>query len=224
MDDPTVEAEAHTHALTTLNRVDRLLRVHRALYSCLRRLSPLHAVSVLDLGTGGGGFLGHLRQQYEASPNQPLLVGLDRSSFALNKAKRWQDSGIQWLCGDAMRIPLADESVDVVSCSLFLHHFSEAGAADVLREAVRVARRGVIVGDLSRSRLAWIVTWVGTRLLSRSRLFHVDGPRSVRAAYRAEELADIARRAGLVGADVVSQFPFRLLLTWRKEAQPSGMP
>lgn len=148
-----------------------------------------------------------------------LLVGLDRSSFALTRAKRWHGSGIRWICGDVTCIPLADESVDVVTCSLLLHHFDETGAATVLREAARVARRGMVVGDLSRSRLAWAATWAGTRLLSRSRIFHVDGPRSVRAAYRTEELAEVARRAGLTGAEVAQRFPFRLLLTWRKVRQ-----
>lgn len=233
MDDPAVEEGPHAHALAALNRVNQLLRFDQTLYAYVRRLSPWKSVSVLDLGAGGGGFLGYLRRQHVASPDHtphgfaapaldrpyaevPLLVGLDRSSYALNRAKRWNGSGIRWICGDATRIPLADESVDVVTCSLFLHHFDETGAANVLCEAARVARRGVVVGDLSRSRLAWAATWAGTRLLSRSRIFHVDGPRSVRAAFRVDELSEVARRAGLTGAEVSQRFPFRLLLTWRK--------
>ena len=239
MDDPAVEEEAHVRALAALNRVNRLLRANQALYGCLRRLSSSRSLSVLDLGAGGGGFLGYLydrllpdsiQQDQRSRPEGRgaansiigpsregiLLIGLDRSLSALCMARQWQSPGIRWVCGDATSIPLGDGSVDVVTCSLFLHHFDDAAAAGVLREAARVARCGVIAGDLSRSRLAWAATWVGTRLLSRSQLFHVDGPRSVRAAFSADELAAVAQEGGLIGAEVLRRFPFRLLLTWRK--------
>lgn len=241
MDNPDVDEAAHAHALTALNRTNQLLNFNRDMYQCLCRLGPLNSGSVLDLGAGGGGFLAYLHgllnlnaahqaqttprdedlvngqnSSIQAKQGAPRLFGLDRSNFALSSARRWNGSGIRWICGDATNIPLADASVDVVTCSLLLHHFDEPGAEAILREAARVARRGVVIGDLSRSSLAWAATWTATRMLSRSRIFHVDGPRSVRAAYRREELAELARRAGLAGAMVVQRFPFRLMLTWRR--------
>ena len=92
----------------------------------------------------------------------------------------------------------------------------------VLREAARVARLGIVIDDLSRSAAAFVVTWLGTRILSRSHVFHVDGPRSVRAAFRQEELAQLAGRAGLNGARVEKRFPFRLLVVWKKPETQSA--
>ena len=64
---------------------------------------------------------------------------------------------------DALRLPFADESVDIVLCSQLLHHFEDELAVALLRELDRVARHRVIVSDLRRSWLAasgiWLVSF-----------------------------------------------------------------
>ena len=221
MDDPGLDGQAHAHALGTLNRVNRMLRVHHRLYRCIGQLSGRGEVSILDLGTGGGGFLGYVSNRMQHQCAHPRLVGLDRSAQAISYARRWHSGAIRWLVADARNIPLADNSIDIVTCSLFLHHFNEVDAVQILREAARVARRGIVVDDLSRSRLALGLTWLGTRVLSRSHVFHVDGPRSVHAAFSQQELADLAHRAGLEGARLEKRFPFRLILIWKKPENQS---
>ncbi len=217
IDDPSLDPQAHAHALWSLNLVNRLLGVDRRLYAALATLGAADRLSVLDMGAGGGGFLGYVFRRRGGASTPPLLA-LDWSAFALAQAEMWYDGMIRPVVADARHIPLADSSIDVVTCSLFLHHFDEADIVDILREAARVARRGLIIGDLSRSRLAYVLTWMVTRLISRSRVFHVDGPRSVRASFRPDELAELAGQAGLAGAQVRRRFPFRLMLVWPKPA------
>ncbi len=222
MDDPALDGKAHAHALGALNRVNRMLRVHHRLHACIGQLSERGDASILDLGAGGGGFLGYLSDRMAPERGRPRLVGLDRSAPAMRCARGWHGGAIRWLVADARNIPLADNSIDVVTCSLFLHHFNEVDAGRILCEAARVARRGIVVDDLERSRLALGLTWLGTRVLSRSHVFHVDGPRSVHAAFRPQELADLARRAGLKGARLQKRFPFRLILIWKKPENQSA--
>ncbi|MDX9974685.1 MAG: methyltransferase domain-containing protein [FCB group bacterium] len=154
------------------------------------------------------------------------LIGMDRSRPAIADARghlaktaiEGADGELSFVAGDALRLPFADRSVDVAVCSLLLHHFDPGQAVGLLREAARVARHAVVIGDLNRSAVAWVLTWVVTRLMSRSRYFHVDGPRSVRAAYRPAEAGGLAEEAGLAGATVVPVFPFRWMMVWRREA------
>lgn len=217
MDDPALDAGEHGRALGALNRANRLLGVDAGLYACADEVAGGGAFSILDLGAGGGGFFRHAAAQNPWN-GTASLIALDRSTVALRHARRLLQAPLPCIAADARAIPLADNRVDVVTCSLLLHHFDEADAVEVLREAARVARRGVVVVDLSRSALAWGLTWMTTRLISRSRVFHVDGPKSVRAAFKAAELADLARRAGLQGAHVRARFPFRLVMIWKKGA------
>lgn len=218
MDQPDVDPAAHAHALRSLNFANRRLGVDRSLYRHVRSVGFPANGALLDLGAGGGGFLQYLYHRH--APDRPTLLALDISPFALHCAYDWLGGAVRAVTANALKIPLRDGSVDVVTCSLFLHHFDPPEAIAILREARRVARRGVVVGDLSRSRLAWILTWLTTHVVSRSPIFHVDGPRSVSAAWRPRELAEMAEEAGLRGAVVRRAFPFRLILTWRR-SEPS---
>ena len=79
---------------------------------------------------------------------------------------------------------------------------------------VRQAGAHLLVQDLVRSRWGYVLAWTGLRILSRSRVAHSDGPLSVRAGFRPEELLDLAREAGLDGAQVRRAWPERLVLSW----------
>ena len=212
MDDPAVDPRELRQALDQLNRTNRLLGFERRLFEEVRRVAGSFSPSILDLGAGGGGFLQYAHSRTPGRNGSPL-VALD---FSPNATAREKGDILVFLVGDARRVPLADESVDVVTCSLFLHHFDPPDVLRILREAARVARCGIVVSDLTRSWPAWLLTWATTRLISRSRLFHVDGPRSVRAAFTPAEFLEMAEQAGLNGARVRRSFPFRMTLSWRK--------
>ena len=73
---------------------------------------------VLDLGAGTGRVTCELKRRYRRA----LVIALDLAPGMLREARRHQ----QWwrrferVCGDALRLPLADASVDVVFSSLML--------------------------------------------------------------------------------------------------------
>lgn len=217
MDDPRTDPRELQAALRALTRTNRWTGSDRRLRTELGRFGRPSTLSVLDVGCGGGGFLASIDRS-PAGQSMRLRLGIDRSIEAVRTASQWHNDRAAFLVGDGRTVPLRDRSVDVAVCSLFLHHFDPDDVCTILREMKRVSRRGVVVCDLTRSRIAWMFTWVVTRLLSRSRLFHVDGPRSVRAAYTVEELRELARLAGLHDSRSSACFPFRTMLTWtRKE-------
>ena len=105
---------------------------------------------------------------------------------------------------------------DVAMCSLFLHHLTNDEAESFLRKMAAAACQLVLVNDLRRSMTGLALAYVGTRLLSRSPVVHIDGALSVRAAFTLAEVRELAERAGLRGAIVMRQWPYRYLLTWRR--------
>lgn len=129
-------------------------------------------------------------------------------------------SGIGLVCCDARQVPCPDRGIDIVTCSLALHHFSPEDAVALLRELGRITRRALIVTDLER---CW-PGYLGARLLAfflRNRMTRHDAPVSVLRAYTAAELRRLAASAGLAGARVQRRFPFRLVLTWERGASPA---
>ena len=72
--------------------------------------------------------------------------------------------------------------------------------------------------DLIRSHVDLLLTWIGTRLLSRSPIVQIDGPLSVGGAFQLDEVAQLAAAAGLVGAEISRFWPERFLLSWSRNA------
>jgi malonyl-CoA O-methyltransferase len=86
----------------------------------LARLEPFNFKPgvVLDLGAGTGRVTAELKRRYRRA----LVVALDLAPGMLHEARRHQQlfRRFERVCGDAMRLPLADASVDVVFSSLML--------------------------------------------------------------------------------------------------------
>lgn len=102
-------------------------------------------------------------------------------------------------------------------CNKALHHFSEEAAVKVLQEINRVAAVGYIVMDLRRSRVAWALISMLTRIFTRNKLTRYDGPLSVLRSYTVSELDALAERAGLCGRRVVKEPFWRMVVAGRKD-------
>jgi hypothetical protein len=77
------------------------------------------------------------------------------------------------------------------------------------------ASRMVLVQDLRRTIVGYVLAYGTLRVISRSHVAHTDGPRSVEGAFSLEEAAELASRAGLQGARVEPCWPQRFQLIWR---------
>ena len=95
------------------------------------KLEPLE--SLLDIGTGPGNFPTRLR----ISGHLGRLVGVDFSSGMLEVA-RGKTNAVEWLQGNAMELPFADSSFDVVTVRHMLYHVPDMNKA--LQEARRVLK------------------------------------------------------------------------------------
>jgi len=138
------------------------------------------------------------------------IVVLDLNPRGLRLAQRALP-----VVGDALELPFADGTFDVVMASLFFHHLSNDDCVRVLTQMWRLARRCVIVNDLHRHPVAYWSIRTLTAMFSKSRMVRHDGPVSVRRAFRPSELLEIAKRAG-VPARVHRSFPYRLVLAAEK--------
>ncbi len=149
---------------------------------------------VLDVGTGAGDFARRLRQ----ATSVPITL-VDHSPAVLEIARR-NVAGIEDVTlveADARALPFTDRSVAVAHASLLLHHLDPAEAVTAFREMRRVARHGVVVNDLRRSRLALAMTAVPILALARAPTTRHDGILSARRAHTLSELDDLAADAGL---------------------------
>jgi 2-polyprenyl-3-methyl-5-hydroxy-6-metoxy-1,4-benzoquinol methylase len=201
--------------------LNRLGCTAAAIWSALRKLQPAREpLRILDLACGGGDVAVWLARRAQRRNYPWRFLGVDRSSTALQVAReraRAAQASVDFSEFDVLGDPLP-AGFDVITCSLFLHHLSDAEALCLLRSAATVARRGVIVSDLARSNINECLTWLGCQFVTRSPVVHKDGPISIRAAFSLAEARTLAAAAGMPQAVVRAQFPARWLLWWRQTA------
>jgi SAM-dependent methyltransferase len=118
-------------------------------------------------------------------------------------------NGISSVSGDVMQPPFRDDAFDVVSCSLFAHHFGPPSLLRLCAEALRLSRRAVVINDLIRSRLHLGLVYLGLPLF-RSRITWHDAPASVRNAYTVSEMRSLLIQLPATHVEVSRHYLFRM--------------
>ncbi len=220
MDQPGLDLREHERALAGLRRINRLSGSAAILWPPILDLARASSneLRILDIATGGGDVPIDLWKRAQRSGLAVRIDACDVSLQALDHAReraRREHATVRLFQLDALCDDLPAD-YDVLTCSLFLHHLEEDEAVGLLRRMTAAARRMVLINDLVRSPAGLAAAYVVSRLITRSRVVHVDAPLSVKAAFTIAEVRDLARRAGLEPVKIERRWPFRFLLTWRK--------
>jgi 2-polyprenyl-3-methyl-5-hydroxy-6-metoxy-1,4-benzoquinol methylase len=221
MDQPGLDERSHRNALAGLRRINRFSRTGRVAWGAIERLvasDPNRTWRVLDIASGGGDVAIDVARRSVRRGLKVLVDACDISPFAVRyanaRAAERRVENVNFFRCDVLDGPLPD-GYDVVMCSLFLHHLDDETAVALLSKMAAAARTMVVVNDLRRSATGYLLAWFGCRLLTRSPVVHVDGPRSVQAAFSLDEIRGVARRSGLQTAELNTRWPYRFLLQWR---------
>lgn len=188
--------------LQDIVRINRWCGGHRVLLSVLRGLvSSGERFSVLDVGAASGDMGQCIREVF---PNARVLLTDYRLAHLRNTA-------LPRVAADAFRLPFLPGTFDFVICSSVLHHFPDGQVVDLIRKTRSFARRALIILDLERHPIPYYFLPSTRRVFGWSTLTLHDGPISVAAGFRAEELASLTHAAGAGAVTVRKHRPwFRL--------------
>ncbi|MEX0747111.1 MAG: methyltransferase domain-containing protein [Rhodothermales bacterium] len=224
MDDFSIGDRRLERALEELRWVNRFLggyaAVRAELEPVLRRRRG-GCLRVLDIGTGIADYPEAFVRWGDRAGVDVRVSAVDANPFTVEFASRRLSERlpdrlrqrIDIYSGNALQTNYADNSFDIVTASLFLHHLGDIDAVALLREMGRIAREGIVVNDLHRHILAyWSILGI-SRALPVSTMFRHDGPLSVRRAFSRNELEVLASEAGLIGARVRWRWAFRWVLS-----------
>jgi SAM-dependent methyltransferase len=206
-------------ALDDIRSVNRFLRGSRTLLDGVRPYLAATAsgatLNILDVGTGGADLPLDLVALARRMGRNIRIVAVDRDPVTLDYARERtaQTPEIELHAANAFALPFAPGAFDLVTASLFLHHFDHADAVRLLASFRRIARRVVLINDLERHVVPWMAIGLLARLTRRHPMFVHDAPLSVLRAFTKDELLAVAHEAGAADATVVPRTPYRFLLT-----------
>ncbi len=199
---PLPDLEANLRDVARLNRLFGGAWLTRAQVArLLGQVPAAQPVTILDVGTGGADLPVALVRWARRRGRPIRILALDKNSQILAIARRLRAPypEIMFLVGDGLRLPVKTGAVAIALVSLTLHHLEPQEASALLAELDRTTRLGFVINDLLRSRLAYCLVWLATRLFTKGRMSRHDGPLSVLRAYTPAEILELARRAGLPG-------------------------
>jgi SAM-dependent methyltransferase len=203
------EAEAMA-SLADLRRANRWLgNVARLARTVRPYLAQSPFPRLLDVGCGSADVPAAIAR----TAPRVLAVGVDVKPLHLRGAP----AEVRPVVADVRALPFAAGSFDVVTASLFLHHFDAAEAAEVLRALFAVARRALVINDLRRARVPYLFGRAVFPLIFRSRVSVEDGLTSIRRAFTEREMLTAFAEAG-IRAQVRRTWPYRLLAVAEKAA------
>ena len=199
--------------LRDIRRANTFLGGTRVVVSEALRLTSRSSglVTVLDVGAGTGDVAQAVARALTNRGLRARTIAIDQP-FILGAIARPETDHV--IAGDALALPIRDRSVDVAICSQVLHHFCDQKARVLIAELDRVARIGVVIGDLERDAVAAFLF----RAVAPALRFHPvtvrDGLLSIERGFSGPELGALVRSAVTRDVVVRRRFPFRLTASW----------
>jgi len=202
-------------SVSDLDRINRWFGGIAATQSLIERVSVKigsRSLSLLEVAAGSGLVPEQARIRLQRSGIRLDVTLLDRAPSHLRNGPR---KGSRAVAGDARALPFKDESFDLVSSCLFVHHLEPEELVQFVNEGLRVCRCAVLINDLIRHPLHLALVYGGLPLF-RSRLTHHDAPASVRQAYSSAEMNELLQRTNATRIEMQHQFLFRMgVVIWK---------
>ncbi|MBO2009996.1 methyltransferase domain-containing protein [Hymenobacter negativus] len=224
MDDLTLASDALRQNLDELETINTWLGGYQPVLNALQRLRSHfpagRPLRVADLGSGGGDTLRHLARWARQKSVSVELTGVDANQFMLDYAagKSAAYPEISYRKSDIFSPEFQAQSYDIVTCSLFCHHFTDDELVTLLRQWQQQAQVAVVINDLHRHWLAYhSIKWL-TRLLGGSYLVRHDAPLSVARAFRRADWVALLARAGITQYELRWRWAFRWQLVISQQA------
>lgn len=213
MDDLRSDEGEIRQNLKELEVVNKLLGGYSLILNTLTRLSLPHRFSVMDLGCGGGDMLRAIAVWAEKRGKEATLTGVDFNPVMIRYAteKSAAFANIHYRQAGVFDEELVKQKADVVTCSLFCHHFTNEELVRLIGRMYAMAHKAVVINDLHRHPFAYHAIDLLTRIFSKTEMVKHDGKLSVARAFVRKDLEKLMQEAG------ISAYTLRWRWAWRWE-------
>lgn len=206
-------------SLADLRMINRYFGGVRTTVKLIREIGArqkIQQISLLDVAGATGDLAAMTSQSLRKDGIELRPVVLDRMPRHLIPRTTAANGYYPAIAGDALALPFADNSFDVVGCSLFVHHLEPPQIVQFVNQGLRVARYAVLINDLIRHPLHILLVYMGFPLF-RSRITRHDSIASVRRAYTVSEIERLLQQTESVCYETRRVFPFRMgVIAWKQ--------
>lgn len=200
MDDLQFHGEEMELLLTDLKRVNKWFGGNsitlNGIDTLLRTISERKPITIIDLGCGDGELLRVCADRYAKKGVDCKFIGVDANRHILKVAEERSVTyaNISYLNLDIFSSELANLRYDIALCTLFLHHFTNDQIHRILKNCLKGVKVGMVINDLQRSRLAFVLFKFVSSFMLRTKTARNDGLVSICRAFRRKEIEALAKK------------------------------
>jgi ubiquinone/menaquinone biosynthesis C-methylase UbiE len=215
MDDLNCSGEEVRQTLHELEVINTWLGGNSVTMNGLKRLfkdiRKEQEIVLADLGCGRGDMLLHIDRWAQREGYSVRLMGYDANPNIIASAREHAKSNprISFHDLNIFSEVFQQYSFDIVTGTLFYHHFTSAQLIDFFSPLRKKTRIGFLINDIHRHPMAYYSIKYLTQWFSRSPMVKADAPTSVMRAFHKHELATILLAAGFTDVSIRWKWAFR---------------
>lgn len=214
MDDLKVGGEELTQTLKELRTINKLLGGNYVTTSAIqrfRKIFPQEDYTIADVGCGGGDMLKVMADWAYKKELPCSFIGIDANPNIIRLAKKQLEEykNVKFEQANVFSENFISQPVDIITCTLFTHHFTDEELIHLLSSFKNMSKLGVVINDLHRHPLAYYSIKLLTRFFSKSEMVKNDGPISVLRSFRRKDWTQILSKAGFDHVEISWNWAFR---------------
>ena len=188
--------------IVTINGLKKALKNH----------NKSDAITIIDLGCGGGDILREISLFGKKNNYNFKLIGIDANPHTVNYANSLSQKydNVSFEAIDIFSDEFNNLEYDLVLTTLFLHHFKEDQLVSFLKPVLQKAKLGIVVNDLHRHKLAYYLFKLLCTTIKNKTIVE-DGLTSVLRGFKREELTTISEQ---INANYQIQWKWAFRFQW----------
>ena len=165
------------------------------LKKALKNHSKSEAITIIDLGCGGGDILREVSLFGKKNGYQFNLIGIDANQHTVDYANTLSEAydNIEFKAIDIFSEEFKSLNYDLVLTTLFLHHFKNDELVSFLKPVLEKSKLGIVVNDLHRHKLAYYLFKLLCTTITNKTIIE-DGLTSVLRGFKRKELKSISEK------------------------------
>ncbi|MBC6998370.1 methyltransferase domain-containing protein [Cytophaga sp. FL35] len=216
MDAPDVPKKELEATFSDINLVNRLLGGFKSTLQVLDTIfkrNKKESYTILDVGCGDGEMLRHVVKWARDSGIQLKCYGVDLNPISLDIAREKSRSypEITYLNLNVNDWDIKNMPVDIVLCTLTLHHIEDELHKHFLNKLQELSRIAIIINDLERSRFAYVLFGWFSTIFMKTKMAKHDGKVSIRRGFVKKDLLKLAESLPEANHTISWQWAFRYI-------------
>lgn len=214
MDDLFCDGDELRQTLAELKTINRLLGGNHVTTDGIKKLIKNHPpgpIRIADIGCGGGDMLQVMQNWGKKTKREFKFLGIDANPHIIQFAKEKfsEIPNISFEVENVLSDSFHRQPVDIVTCTLFTHHFTDEELKRMFASFFKKANLGVVINDLHRNPFAYYSIKYLTKLFSKSPMVIHDAPLSVQRSFKKSELFQLFQGIGFKKVEISWHWAFR---------------